>query len=477
MEKDLYLHNTLGRKKETFVPIEEGKVRFYHCGPTVYWVQHIGNMRGMTMADLVRRTFEYYDYKVSMVRNYTDVGHLTGDSDEGVDKMAKGVAREGLTPEEIAAKYIKRFDDDVEALNQISPEYRPRATEFISQMIDAVQILIDKGYAYVTPDAVYFDVSKAADYTKLSGQSLDEQEGGAGKGDVTDPNKRNSRDFSVWFFKTGVHEKALQYWKSPFNSPKVSDGEGFPGWHLECSVMSNSLLGETIDVHMGGIEHIPVHHTNEIAQSEAISGKKFVNYWLHNEHLLVNNGKMSKSEGTSYSLADIVEKGFDPLDLRYLFLTAHYRSKQNFTWDSLESAKSARERLNSIIRNLQRENSSAELKINEEWKEKFLDALADDIGVPAALAVTWDLLKSEIPVAEKLGTIFDFDRVLGLSLKQAVESSFMQVNDEEIQRMIKERNDAKEKKDYALSDKIRSELLAQGVILEDTADGTVWKIK
>lgn len=470
----LRLLNTMGWEKQDFIPIEQGKVRFYHCGPTVYWTQHIGNMRGMTMADLVRRTLLYLGYEVSFVRNYTDVGHLTGDSDEGEDKMMKGARREKLSPQEIAEKYIRIFEGDTAALNIIPPTHVTRATEYIQQMIEAVQILIKKGYAYVTPKAVYFDVSKAKNYTQLSGKSLESQKQDSGKGVVSDPNKRNPADFSVWFFKTGVHKDALQYWSSPFESSDVENGDGFPGWHLECSVMSNSLLGDTLDIHMGGIEHIPVHHTNEIAQSEAISGEKFVNYWLHNEHLMVDGGKMSKSEGTSYTLSDVIENGFDALDLRYLFLTAHYRSKQNFTWQALEGARTARLKLVRKIQGFAIANGGC---VNEEWKERFLEKLTDDINVPNALAMVWDMLKSDLSDGDKKATLLDFDKVFGLDLDKQQVSEVEGEFRKKVEGLIESRSLAKAEKDYVRADEIRVELNEMGVELEDAKDGVKWHMR
>lgn len=471
---ELKLYNTESKKKEVFSSIEDGKIRFYHCGPTVYWVQHIGNMRGMTMADLVNRVFQYLGYEVNFVRNYTDVGHLTSDGDEGEDKMAKGAQRENLSPEEIALKYIKQFDEDTKSLNILSPTQKPKATEYVEEMKSAVAILLEKGYAYLTPSAIYFDVSKAKDYARLSGQKLDLMEEGAGKGSVQDVNKRNPQDFSLWFFKTGSHRNALQFWPSQFESYEVQHGEGFPGWHLECSVMSQNLLGDTIDVHMGGIEHIPVHHTNEIAQSEAITGKKFVNYWLHNEHLVVDGEKMSKSKGTSYVIKDIIDRGFDPLDLRYFFLNAHYRSKQNFTWEALAASKIAREKLVDRVRNLR---TKAEMgKVDPTWRNSFVNEISDDINIPGALAVLWQMLKSDISESDKLATILDFDRVFGLSLGKlnaAMDDSFVK----EIEELINQRSIAKKEKNFELADEIRERLEDKGVILEDTADKTLWHIK
>ena len=471
---NLRLLNTMGREKQEFSPIEEGKVRFYHCGPTVYWVQHIGNMRAMTMADLVHRTLLYIGHDVTLVRNYTDVGHLTGDGDEGEDKMTKGAQREKITPQEIAEKYIKIFENDIALLNTIPATHTTRATEYIQPMIEAVQVLIEKGYAYVTPKAVYFDVSKAKNYTQLSGQKLELQEHGLGKGSVSDPSKRNPADFSVWFFKTGVHKNALQYWSSPFESPGVTDGEGFPGWHLECVVMSSSLLGDKIDIHMGGVEHIPIHHTNEIAQAEAITGKKFSNFWLHNEHLLVDGGKMSKSAGTSYTVDDVIAKGFDPLDLRYFFLTAHYRSKQNFTWQALEGARVARLKL---VRKMRDFADVGDGRLSEEWKTKFVRKLMDDVNVPNALAVVWDMLKSDLSKEDKRSTLLGFDRVLGLNLNKVGGVEIDEGLEVRVEALIAERTEAKLEKNYIRADEIRAELEKMNVVLEDTKDGVKWQLR
>ena len=342
------LFNTLSRQKEDFIPIKDKKVGIYYCGPTVYWTQHIGNLRGAFCADLAVRVLKYFRYKVKMVRNYTDVGHLTSDDDFGVDKMEKSALKEKLSPKQIADKYINVYEQDTRELNFLEPDYKPKATENIKEMIKMIEILLEKGFAYATPLAIYFDITKAKDYTRLSKQKLDENIKGAGKGEITDIEKKNPYDFALWFFKAGAHENALQYWPSPFKSALVEKGYGFPGWHIECSAMSKKYLGDTFDIHMGGVEHIPVHHTNEICQSESTNGVKYVNYWLHNEHLLVDNKKMSKSEGTGFSLKEVKEKGFDPLSLRYFFLQAHYRSKQNFTWEALDAAQNGLSTKNSL---------------------------------------------------------------------------------------------------------------------------------
>ncbi len=467
----IHLYNTLSRKMDLFTPVKAGKVSFYQCGPTVYWTQHIGNMRAMVMADLIRRSFEYLGYDVKFVRNYTDVGHLTSDSDSGEDKMQKASKRENASPKEIAEKYIKIFEKDVAELNTLVPDYKPKATEYIEEIIDMVQILLDKGFAYSTDLAIYFDVTKAKNYTKLSRQVLEDNQSGAGSGDVEDPHKRHPADFSVWFFKAGKHENAIQYWKSTFKSPLVKDGEGFPGWHIECSAMIRKLLGKTIDVHMGGIEHVPVHHTNEIAQSEGVNGAPLSNYWLHNEWLVTNNIKLSKSEGTSLDLEQIKEKGFSPLALRFFFTQAHYRSRQNFTWEALEAAQ------NGYVNLLKHISSLGDKigKVDEKFKKEFSDVLADDFNTPQAVAVLFEMLKSNISNADKLATALDFDRVLGLKLKEHMHKEVY--ISAEVQSLLDERNSARKAKNWLESDRLRDVMRDLGYEVKDTAEGqTVTKI-
>lgn len=453
---DVTLLNTLSKKKEALVPLTPGEVKIYQCGPTVYWRQHIGNMRAMVVADILVRMLAYFDYKVTFVRNYTDVGHLTSDSDEGEDKMIKGAKREGLTPNEIAQKYIDLFEKDVLDLNTIEPNFKPRATEYIPEMIKLVEMLIKKDFAYVTPLAVYFDVSKAKDYTRLSGQVLENNIEDAGKGTVSDSNKRNPADFSVWFFKVGAHENAIQTWPNPF-----SDKEGFPGWHIECSAMIKKLLGDTIDIHMGGIEHIPVHHTNEIAQSESANEKPLARVWMHNEHLLVDGKKMSKSEGTSYSLSDVKEKGFSPSALRYLFLNAHYKSKLNFTWEGIEGAETALGRLAVHV-------GEEVGTVNEDYKKQFQQIISNDLDTPRALALAWEVAKdTSLSPADKTATLLDFDRVFGLGLAHRKK----EIVPENIQILGHAREEARKNKDWAKSDELRDEINSLGYEILDTDKG------
>lgn len=417
----LYLYNTLTKKKELFTPINENNITIYHCGPTVYWHQHIGNMRAVVIGDLIKRVGQYNGYDVRLVRNYTDVGHLTGDNigdaDSGEDRMEKAAKRENKTPDEIADYYIGEYERDIKLLNSDSADVKPRATEYVPEMIKMVSELLENNYAYSTPLAIYMDTSKVIDYTKLSHQKIDHQNIGAGHGDNSDNNKRNATDFALWFFKAGAHNNALQYWASPFHSDLVANGEGFPGWHIECSAMIRAILSKTIDIHIGGIEHIPVHHTNEIAQSECANKCPFVNYWLHNEHLLIDNRKMSKSEGTSYLLSDIINKGFSPIVLRYFFLQAHYRSKQNMTWESLEASQTAYNKLLNNIEKLKSDINNQELEVEKIniYKETFIKHINNDFNISAGLSVVWTLLKDkELNNLSKLELIKDFDKVLGV---------------------------------------------------------------
>lgn len=455
------LYNTLSREIEEFKPIHDNEILFYHCGPTVYWVQHIGNLRAMVWADLIRRSLRHLDYKIKFVRNYTDVGHLTSDEDLGEDKMEKGAKREGLTPQEIANKYIKIFEDDTNHLNIIEPDFKPRASEYITQMQEMIKTLLDKGFAYITDLAVVYDVSKFPQYNKLNHQKMELNKQGAGKGVVEDPQKKHFADFNLWVFKKGAHKNALQTWDSPW-------GKGFPGWHIECSVMAKSLLGDTIDIHMGGVEHVAVHHTNEIAQSEAANDRIFVNYWLHNEHLNVNDAKMAKSQGTGFTLKEIMDRGFDPIALRYFFLSAHYRSKQNFTWEALEAASVALSRLREAVTTLgQNKATKGKSADTENFRSRFKEFLASDFQIPQALGLTWEMLKSDLADRDKLDLLLDFDRVFGLGLKDVKADKIP----DDILSQAEARALAKKEGDYAKADMIRKALKEKGFEIEDSQKG------
>lgn len=480
----LKLYNTMSRSVEPFTPLSEGKVTFYHCGPTVYWTQHIGNLRGMTMGDLLVRTLRRFGYEVTHVRNYTDVGHLTSDSDTGEDKMEKGARREGLTPDEIAKKYIDIFEADTKAINLLEPTNKPRPSQLIGDILAMVQTLLDAGHAYTTDMAVYFDVSTFPTYTNLSHQKIDMNVKGAGKGEVEDPKKKHFSDFALWIFKTGSHANALQTWDSPFSSSLVEHGQGFPGWHIECSVMAKKYLGETIDIHMGGVEHIPIHHTNEIAQSEAANGVPFVHYWLHNEHLLVNDEKMAKSQGTGFSVSQVVEKGYIPLALRYFYLTANYRTRQNFTWEALSGAQTALNQLYDQVAKLKSQQESRmalsqeKLSKVDEFTKSFDAALEDNLNTPKALAVVWEVIKSNIPPGDKYDLLLSFDEVLGLNLASA---AFPTPADEsapqDVQALVNERKNVRAAGDYKAADVLRDKISSLGYEVMDTKDGQVLKKK
>ena len=463
----IQLYNTLSKKIEPLSVDGLSPVKMYHCGPTVYWVQHIGNMRAVFVVDILVKTLQILGLETNLVRNITDVGHLTGDNigdaDTGTDRMEKASSRESISPEQIADKYTKIYIEHAQKLRTLPPDQFPRATDHISQMIEMIKVLLDDGFAYLTPKAVYFDTSKASDYTRLSGQKLETLKKGTGHGTVTDRDKKNSTDFSLWFFKTGAHQNALQTWDSPFSSPLVSDGRGFPGWHIECSAMSKYYLGNTLDIHIGGIEHIPIHHTNEIAQSESANKTIFAKHWLHYEHLLVDNGKMSKSEGTSYTIDDLEERGYSALTLRYFFLQAHYRSKQNFTWEALDASLVALKKLHSAFIKLPTGGT-----ISEKYKALFVEALSNDLGTSLALATVWEMTKdTEVSDADKRSTLLFFDKVLGLGLDEIQTKEIPG----SVTLLAEKRLHAKKNKDWELADKIRDEISLLGFSIKDTSDG------
>ncbi len=397
------LHNTLTGQVEEFKPIETGKVGMYHCGPTVYDYVHIGNLRSYVFADILRRALAQDGYEVNQVINITDIGHLTSDADTGDDKMVKGLKREGLSLtleglKELATKYEEAFKKDLKALNILTPNHFPRATDYLAQEIKLIQQIIENGYGYTLPSGVYFDATALASYGKLGGLTpLDES-----KARVDSEGKKSSRDFVLWKISQDDH--------LGFESPW---GIGFPGWHIECSAMSRELLGQPFDIHTGGIDHIPVHHNNEIAQSEAAYGTTLANFWLHNEFLTVADGKMAKSEGNFITLSSLTEKGFSPIAYRYFLLMAHYRTPVTFTWEALEAANNAFEKLKRFVGPL-----STIGKVDAAYKARFMEKIENDLNTAQGLAVLWTLVKDkEITPEDKLATLMEFDKVLGLGLK------------------------------------------------------------
>ncbi len=458
------IYNTLTRQLEEFVPTTPGVVTLYSCGPTVYDYQHIGNLRAAVNNDIYKRIFEYNGYEVKHVINITDVGHLVSDADAGEDKMVKALKREGLdfsvdSMLKLAEKYTQAYWEDLRELNIEMPMNWPRATEHVQEMIALIEALIAKGYVYETSTAFYFDTAQFANYGKLA--NLDKMQIEEGARVDVDDEKRNPTDFAVWIKAVGDNAGHVMVWDAPF-----SDDKGFPGWHIECSAMSMKYLGETIDVHSGGVEHIGVHHTNEIAQSEAATGKPFVKYWLHNEHLRLPEGKMSKSEGNAILLKDLIAQGYNPLAFRYLVLQAHYRSHLTFSMDALTDAQNGLDNLYSKVIALGDEIG----EVHEGYREQFLAAINDDFATPQALAVAWEVVKDkEMNAADKRATLLDFDRVFGLRLADAQEASY-EIPDV-IRALADERLAAKQAKDFKRSDEIRDELAANGWEVRDTAEG------
>lgn len=431
----------------------------YTCGPTVYHFAHIGNLRTYIFADLLRRVLEYGGYRVNQAMNITDVGHLVGETDFSEDKMEVGAKREGKHPLEIAKYYQNKFFEDCKQLNILYPHHVLPATQAIFEQIEIIQILVEKGFAYQDEFAIYFDTSKLPDYGKLTGQKLSEKMIGAREDVVIDKGKRNPADFALWFFLKGRYEHHTLHWPSPW-------GEGFPGWHIECSAISRKLLGQPFDIHTGGVDHISPHHTNEIAQSEAAFGTPLANVWMHGEFLLINSGRMGKSEGNLMILDELKSKGFDPLDYRYLCLTAHYRTQLNFTWENLEAARTARYRLNGEIMKGVIANETS-----KKYEDLFLESIENDLNIPQALSVLWTLVKDEnIDSNIKTSTILKFDKVLGLNLEFG-QSLFEHEIPEEVEKLEVERARAREEKNFIKSDELRKQIENLGYEVLDTAEG------
>ncbi len=461
---DLRLFNTRTRRLENFVPLQPGIVGLYTCGPTVYSSPQLGNFRAYLFADTLKRVLRSNGLAVTHVMNVTDVGHLTSDADEGEDKMEKGAAREGLTVWDVAKKYTAEFLDGLHSLNIEPPDTLAKATEHVPDMIALIEQLVAKNVTYETPQALYFDVTKFPSYTALSGQTLDEKQTAVRETVIVDSDKRHPADFALWFKRTGKFASHAMHWPSPW-------GDGFPGWHIECSAMSMKYLGEQFDVHTGGIDHIPVHHTNEIAQSEAATGKTpFVNIWLHNEFLVNAAGKMAKSTGGA-TLAALQERGLDPPAFRYFVLQAHYRSPLTFSWDALEAAAKGLRNLRLRIGLLK-----GEPKVGcAEFEKEFMEAVNDDLNTPKAMAVLQSLLRSDYPDAAKKQTLKRFEAVLGLGLDAVPPVAVPSEIRAAVEPLIAKREEQRKKRQFAAADRLRSEIAARltpaGFTLEDSEDG------
>ena len=460
------LYNTLTRKVEEFVPNEEGKVKLYTCGPTVYHYAHIGNIRNYIGHDILDKTLRYLGYDVTRAMNITDVGHLTSDSDSGEDKMEVARKREHKSSMEIAKFYTDAFFEDFSLVNCKMPEIVSPATENIDMYIKIIEKLLKDEYAYISGGNVYFDISKLNDYYVLTNHQEDDLVVGARDGVEEDSNKRNQADFALWF-TTSKFENHELLWDSPW-------GKGYPGWHIECSGISIKYLGEHLDIHGGGVDNIFPHHTNEIAQSESYLGHKWCNYWFHNEHLLDQTGKMSKSKGAILTVTKLKENGFDPLAFRFMCLNSHYRKQLVFSYDALTQAESTLKKLRNKIKSL---SDSGELDRNlyKIYNNKFILEISNDLNTANAITVIYELLKdSSVSDKTKMSLITSFDEVLSLNLISNEEENLE--NDAYIKEKIAERKEAKKNKNYVLADEIRDNLLKEGIKLIDTREGTIYEI-
>lgn len=463
----LYLYNTMGRTLEEFVPREPGSVGMYACGPTVYNYAHIGNLRTYVTEDVLRRTLEFLGYRVTHVMNITDVGHLSDDADSGEDKMERRSRETGMSVWEIAELYTNAFFEDTGRLGILRPTVVCRATDHIKDMIALIERIERNGFTYRAGGNVYFDIGKLDDYGKLA--LFDRQELQAGARIEVDENKKNPHDFVLWFTKSKFENQAM-LWDSPW-------GRGYPGWHIECSAMSVKYLGEQFDIHFGGVDHISVHHSNEIAQTEAATGKRpWVRYWLHGEFLVMDKGKMSKSAGGFITLQSIVDAGYHPLDYRYFLLLGHYRSQLQFNFDGLDAARTARKNLHDRTARLAAQTQAAPLEklgaAARSYLESFTGNISQDLSTPRCLSDLWGLLKDDaVPADEKRAVLYRMDRVLGLDLEHAEPDVL--VPDAETAALIREREQARAARDFARADEIRNLLKARGILLEDTSGGTI----
>lgn len=455
------LYNTLTRKKEEFKPIDEKEVRIYSCGPTVYNFAHIGNLRAYLFMDNLRRVLKYNGYKLKHAMNITDVGHLVSDADEGEDKMMKAARRENKDPFEIADFYTQVFLEDMKKLNIDMPEIICRATQHIDIMEKYVKKIIENGYAYETEDTIYFDTSKLDKYGVLSNRNIEEQKAGA-RVDF-DNNKKNPTDFALWI---KAPENHLMKWNTFF-------GECYPGWHLECSAMSEKYLGEVFDIHTGGMDHIPVHHENEIAQGKGYCGKIPAHYWMHVDFLQVNGGKMSKSLNNLYTLEDLKEKGYEPEVYKMFNFSSHYKKPINFTFEALDSAKVALNRLKEGYKKHLEGNESIEENVIKEFEDRFLDAINDDLNMPQALSVVWDVVKYEKKSKQLANLLLKFDTVFGLNIEKEEKIELT----DEILKIIEERKKARENRDWNKSDELRDKLISLGYNVKDTKNGMTVEFK
>ena len=460
---EIKFYNTLTKRKDVFIPLDKETVRMYSCGPTVYKNATIGNMRTNIFQDVLRRVLRYNGYKLKHVMNITDVGHLVSDGDEGEDKMLKSAREEHKSPLEIAEYYTKLFFKDLKALNIETPEVVCKATDHINEMIEYVKKLMANGYAYETSTAIYFDVSKLDKYGILSGINLADQKSGARV--EVDKEKKNPYDFALWI---KAPENHLMKWDSPW-------GPSYPGWHIECSAMGQKYLGEQFDIHTGGIDLIPTHHENEIAQSKGACGKIPARYWMHGEYLLINGGKMSKSLGNVYLLDDIVNRGYDPLVYRLFSYSCHYRNKLNFTWEGMEASAKSYERLkDGYQKHLAGEDEIAQ-EVIDEFENRFHMAINDDLNMPLAMSVVWEVVRYEQKSKKLADLLLKFDSVMGLQIDKRTEKEEIP---EEILELVEQRKLARQERDYAKSDEIRDTLKEKGYEVKDTKDGmTVEKIK
>jgi cysteinyl-tRNA synthetase len=453
----LKLFNTLTRKKEEFTPLVKNRVGIYSCGPTVYDFAHIGNLRAFLFADILKRTLLYNGFEVKHIMNITDVGHLTGDRDMGTDKLEQAAREKQKSAWELASYYTDAFLHDLKSLNILNADKFPKATDHIKDMIKLIEVLEKKGFTYRTTDGIYFDTGKLPDYGKLAKLDIEGLREGARV--EVNPDKRSPTDFALWKFSPSDSKREME-WQSPW-------GVGFPGWHIECSAMSTKYLGQPFDIHTGGIDHIPVHHTNEIAQSEAAYGKPLANVWLHSEFVVIDETRMGKSEGNLLTLEELQKRGYSSLAYRYFALQAHYRSKLNFTWEALEGAQNALNNLYAAI---------AEYKEPQigcaEFESQFLEAINDDLDTPKALAVMWEVVHSDYPGEAKLQSILQFDKVLGLSLAETRRKLLKPIPDD-VEKLKNQRDKAREEKKWQLSDELRKKIKKSGYIAKDTDHGSV----